>query len=75
MKWLALRLIRFYQRRISPMLPPSCRYYPSCSQYTYEAIQIYGFWRGSWLGAKRIARCNPFTPGGYDPVPPKREKK
>jgi len=75
MKWLALRLIRFYQRRISPMLPPSCRYYPSCSQYTYEAIQIYGFWRGSWLGSKRIARCNPFTPGGYDPVPPKREKK
>lgn len=75
MKWLALRLIQFYQRHISPRLPPSCRYYPTCSQYTYEAIQIYGFFRGSWLGMKRIARCNPFVPGGYDPVPPKREKK
>ena len=75
MKWLALRLIRFYQKRISPALPPSCRFTPSCSQYTYEAIEIHGFFRGSWLGARRIVRCQPFNPGGYDPVPPKKEKK
>ena len=71
LKWLALGIIRFYQKAISPMLPPSCRFYPSCSQYTYEAIQIYGFFRGGWLGLRRISRCHPFNPGGYDPVPPK----
>lgn len=71
LKWLALGIIRFYQKAISPMLPPSCRFYPSCSQYTYEAIQIYGFFRGGWLGLRRISRCHPFSPGGYDPVPPK----
>lgn len=71
MKWLALKLIRFYQRFISPALPPSCRFQPSCSHYTYEAIQIHGFFRGTWLGLRRISRCQPFNPGGYDPVPPK----
>jgi len=74
LKWLALGLIRFYQKFISPMLPPSCRFYPSCSHYTYEAIKIHGFFRGSWLGIRRISRCHPFNPGGYDPVPPKKEK-
>ncbi|TVR23048.1 MAG: membrane protein insertion efficiency factor YidD [Anaerolineaceae bacterium] len=74
MKWLALGLIRFYQKRISPLLPPSCIYEPSCSQYTYEAIQIHGALRGSWMGFKRILRCNPFARGGHDPVPPKKEK-
>lgn len=74
MKWLALRLIRFYQRFISPMLPPSCRFTPSCSQYTFEAIQIHGFFRGTWLGLRRISRCHPMNPGGYDPVPPKKER-
>lgn len=69
MKRIALWLIRFYQRRISPLTPPSCRFYPTCSQYTYEAIEIYGIWRGSWLGAKRLSRCHPLNPGGYDPVP------
>ncbi|MBC8170942.1 MAG: membrane protein insertion efficiency factor YidD [Anaerolineae bacterium] len=73
MKKLALGAIRFYQKRISPALPPSCRYTPTCSQYTYEAIEIYGVVRGSWLGAKRIARCHPFHPGGYDPVPQKHD--
>lgn len=75
MKWLALKLIRFYQRFISPALPPSCRFYPSCSAYTYEAIDRYGIFRGGWLGIKRISRCQPFFPGGYDPVPDLEEKK
>jgi putative membrane protein insertion efficiency factor len=68
-KYLALALIRFYKRYISPSLPPSCRFEPTCSTYTYEAIERYGFVRGTWLGAKRIARCHPLNPGGYDPVP------
>jgi len=69
MKWLALAMIRFYKRFISPALPPSCRFTPTCSEYTYFAIDKYGVIRGTWLGMKRIARCNPFNPGGYDPVP------
>lgn len=73
MKALALAAIRFYQRRISPRLPASCRFYPTCSQYMYEAIEIYGPVRGVWLGTRRIMRCHPLNPGGYDPVPPKKE--
>ncbi|MDY7041301.1 MAG: membrane protein insertion efficiency factor YidD [Chloroflexota bacterium] len=69
MRKIVLGLIRFYQRTISPALPPTCRFYPSCSQYTYEAIVKHGFVRGSWLGLKRILRCHPLNPGGYDPVP------
>ena len=69
MKLIALGLIRFYQRFISPALLPSCRFTPSCSHYTYEAIERYGVIRGGWLGLKRISRCHPWNPGGYDPVP------
>jgi putative membrane protein insertion efficiency factor len=69
MRWIALHLIRFYQRFISPLTPPSCIYTPSCSAYTYQAIEKYGFLKGGWLGFRRILRCHPWGPGGYDPVP------
>lgn len=62
-------LIRGYQRFISPALPSSCRFYPTCSEYTYQAVEKYGVLRGGWLGIRRISRCHPFNPGGYDPVP------
>ena len=69
MQQVLLAVIRFYQRRISPLFPPSCRFYPSCSAYTYEAIQKYGALRGGWMGIRRISRCHPLNPGGFDPVP------
>lgn len=69
MKTLGLAAIRGYQRWISPSLPPACRFQPTCSHYGYEAIQRHGMLRGSWLTIKRLARCNPFTAGGLDPVP------
>ncbi|HON83540.1 MAG TPA: membrane protein insertion efficiency factor YidD [Caldisericia bacterium] len=69
MKKLILILIKFYQNFISPMFPPSCRYTPTCSQYTLEAVEKYGPIKGLFLGFKRILRCNPFFPGGEDPVP------
>ncbi len=69
MKYLLLALIRLWQWTFSRVLPPTCRFYPSCSQYGYEAISRYGVLRGGWLTVKRIARCHPFNPGGYDPVP------
>jgi putative membrane protein insertion efficiency factor len=62
-------LIRGYQAAISPLLPPSCRFHPSCSQYALEAVTRYGSLRGGWLAVRRLARCHPFHPGGYDPVP------
>jgi putative membrane protein insertion efficiency factor len=64
-----LTMIRGYQLIISPHLPPTCRYVPSCSEYGYEAIQKYGALRGGWLATKRLLRCNPFSKGGLDPVP------
>ncbi len=70
MRTLAVFLIRVYQWTISPLLGPNCRFYPSCSQYAAEAIGRFGLLRGAWLAVKRIGRCNPWHPGGYDPVPP-----
>jgi putative membrane protein insertion efficiency factor len=69
MKFLALIPIRLYQIFISPALPPTCRFVPSCSQYAMEAIAHFGLVKGGWLAVTRIARCHPFNPGGYDPVP------
>ncbi|MDB5035546.1 MAG: rane protein insertion efficiency factor YidD [Chlorobi bacterium] len=62
-------LIRFYQRRISPLTPPSCRFHPTCSEYTRQAIVRHGIFKGIGLGIVRISKCHPFHPGGYDPVP------
>jgi putative membrane protein insertion efficiency factor len=65
----AVAAVRLYQLTISRLLPSSCRFYPSCSEYTRQAIEHYGLVGGVWLGVKRLARCHPFNPGGYDPVP------
>jgi uncharacterized protein len=69
MKYILMALIRLYQISISGLLGPHCRFHPSCSQYTFEALARYGFLRGSWLGVKRILKCHPYHPGGYDPLP------
>ena len=68
MKKLLILLIRFYQKFISPLFPAKCRYYPTCSQYTLEAIQEYGAIKGTYLSIKRILKCHPFHKGGYDPL-------
>ncbi len=69
MKYLLLKFVRFYQVAISPMLPPRCRYAPTCSQYAVEALQKHGAYKGSMLALRRICRCHPFGGSGYDPVP------
>ncbi len=69
MKTAALALLRFYKAKISPQLPPACRYTPTCSEYAMEAIERHGVLRGGFLAAKRVLSCNPFSRGGYDPVP------
>jgi uncharacterized protein len=68
MKTLALRMLRTYKRWVSPLLPPSCRYVPTCSEYAIEAVERYGVLRGSWMAVARVLRCHPFVRGGYDPV-------
>ena len=67
-------LIRLYKLTLSPLLPSSCRFTPTCSVYSYQAIAKYGALKGGWMAVKRIARCNPFNPGGYDPVPGTRDE-
>jgi putative membrane protein insertion efficiency factor len=68
-KYFFIILIRIYKFAISPLFPPSCRHYPTCSQYAIEALEKHGFFKGGYLGAVRILKCNPFFKGGYDPVP------
>ena len=75
MKTLLLKLIRFYQTAISPLSGPRCKYHPTCSQYTYEAIERFGVFKGGFMGLWRFLRCNPWSKGGYDPVPEKKHKK
>jgi hypothetical protein len=74
MKKVLLFLIKIYQKFISKLLGKNCRFYPSCSSYTYQAIEEHGCFIGIFLGIKRILKCHPFHPGGYDPVPPSRKK-
>ncbi|NOJ69178.1 membrane protein insertion efficiency factor YidD [Paenibacillus alvei] len=64
--------VRAYRKWISPLKPPTCRFYPTCSTYAMEALEVHGPWKGSWLTVKRIVKCHPFHPGGVDKVPPKR---
>jgi putative membrane protein insertion efficiency factor len=70
MKQVLIGVIRGYQIGISPLLPPTCRFQPTCSEYAIAAIAKHGVLQGSWLTTRRICRCHPFNPGGYDPVPP-----
>jgi putative membrane protein insertion efficiency factor len=69
MRQLLLLLLRVYQYTLRPLLGPHCRFYPSCSEYAHGAIERHGALRGLWLGARRVGRCHPYHPGGYDPVP------
>lgn len=73
MKKLIVALIRLYQRYISRFTPPSCRFYPTCSQYSITAFERFGFWKGAFLTIRRIVKCHPFHPGGFDEVPKKKQ--
>ncbi len=68
LQWLLMRLLRLYKLVLSPVLPSACRFYPTCSEYMGQAVARHGAARGVWLGLKRLARCHPFHPGGFDPV-------
>jgi hypothetical protein len=75
MKYILIGIIKFYQTAISPLLPPTCRFYPTCSQYALEALREHGALRGSWLALKRISKCHPFHEGGVDLVPKKSTRE
>ncbi|MGG0667383.1 membrane protein insertion efficiency factor YidD [Sporosarcina koreensis] len=75
MKTILIGIIKTYQKIISPLTPPSCRFYPTCSHYGVEALQKHGAFKGSWLTVRRILKCHPFHEGGFDPVPDKIDKK
>jgi len=75
MKFLLIGFLRAYRFLISPMYGQVCRYYPSCSAYALEAVTVHGSIKGSWLALRRVLRCHPWTPGGYDPVPPRSEPR
>lgn len=75
MKRVILSFLSFYRRRISPHLPPMCRYYPTCSQYAVEAVELHGAFKGTLLTVLRLLRCNVLFPGGYDPVPDSKKRK
>ncbi|WP_100486577.1 membrane protein insertion efficiency factor YidD [Sporolactobacillus pectinivorans] len=75
MRYLFIFPIRIYQKFISPLTPPSCRFYPTCSQYAVEALGRFGVIKGGWLTVKRLLKCQPFHPGGFDPVPEKTAEK
>ncbi len=73
MKYLVAFVIRLYKKLVSPLFPPSCRFYPTCSSYAEEAILRFGIVKGGWLSVKRVAKCHPWHPGGFDPVPEKEK--
>ena len=75
MKKILMYIIKFYQKLISPLTPPSCRFYPTCSHYGLEAIEKHGAIKGSWLAIRRISKCHPFHEGGFDPVPEKNSEQ
>jgi putative membrane protein insertion efficiency factor len=70
MKYIPIFLIKLYRALISPLFPPSCRFYPTCSEYSIEALLKFGVFKGGWMSLKRVGKCHPFHPGGYDPVVP-----
>jgi len=72
--WLAAQAVRVYQLLLRPLLPPGCRFVPSCSEYVREALLQHGLLRGGWLGICRVGRCHPWNPGGYDPPPVERSR-
>lgn len=74
-RWLMIAFIRLYQWGISPLIGPRCRFSPTCSNYAIEALKVHGVIKGSWLASKRLLKCHPLHPGGYDPVPPAHKTK
>jgi uncharacterized protein len=75
MKYIFIYLIKAYQIVVSPLLPNSCRFYPTCSEYSKQSYELYGVFRGTWMTITRLLRCHPFHPGGYDPVVPEQDDK